>query len=80
MRGRLSAADFRVRYQTNGGPSPVDAISENLEHYLSDGDRRAADPAYGRMQDDELRKLIHLLETGASAEQLRRITFLAPSE
>jgi hypothetical protein len=76
MLGRLSAAEFRARHQTNGGSTPIDVISENLEHYLSDGERRARDPAHRRMQNEELGKLIRLLETGASAERLRNITFL----
>jgi hypothetical protein len=79
-RGRLSVTEFRARYQTNGGDTLFDAIAENLEHYLSDGDIRARDPAYRAMQEAELTKLIGLLESGAPAERLRRITFLASSE
>lgn len=79
MRGLLPPAAFRARHQTNGGSSPIDAIAENLEHYLSDGERRAQDPAYRQMQDQELAKLIRLLETGAPTDRLRQITFLAQS-
>jgi hypothetical protein len=47
-----------------------------LHHYLNDYDIRSKDPAYRRMQDEEMKLLIHLLRQGASDEEVSRVSFL----
>jgi hypothetical protein len=55
---------------------PLAACFHGLQHFLMDEDFRAKDPEYRKMQEDEMRKLIRLLETEADEETLRCIHFL----
>ena len=51
-----------------------------LYHFLSDAEIRAKEPGYAAMQLSEMRKLISLLRSGASPEQLESVHFLGPSK
>ena len=77
--GILSVGEFRAKYEWNATPAVARAIWSNLEHYLSDGDIRARDPAYRAMQDTELTKLVRLVRIGAPDSELTTITFLRVS-
>jgi hypothetical protein len=54
----------------------LNAIWDNLQHYLDDADIRALDESHRAMQDNELRKLIQLVREDAPAAQLRGVSFL----
>lgn len=72
----LSASDFRRKYQSESDSVVLDAIWENLQHYLEDADSRARDESCRDMQQNELRKLIRMLREHAPVAHLRRISFL----
>lgn len=50
-------------------------IKENIGQYLDDRVRREEDEGYRKMQEKEMRKLIHLLRL-SKYEQARKINFL----
>ena len=77
LAGALNEEGFRRKCASQVASPALDAIWDNLEHYLADADIRAKDGAYRDMQEGELRKLIQLLRQGASINQLRRVTFLS---
>lgn len=52
---------------------------ENLSHYLDDEDLRLIDEWTHTMQKSEMKKLIFLLKSGASEEELQKISFLGYS-
>ena len=79
-RGDLGEDEFRARYMNAAVPSFVAEVWHGLQHFLADADIRAKDPGYREMQERELERLIGLLQQGAPKEDLRRITFLAPSK
>jgi len=79
LEGALAEEDFRRRYQPGPTSTVVDAIWENLEHYLADSDIRDRDPKYRAMQNSEMLKLIRLLREEVPIMQLRRINFLRPA-
>jgi hypothetical protein len=54
-------------------------IKENIGQYIDDYDRRMEDDDYRRMQEGEMRKLIHLLRIGDIIEA-SKINFLYESE
>ncbi len=58
---------------------PAAAAFHGLQHFLSDADIRAKDSAYRAMQEGEMQRLIRLLECGADAKALAKITFLGVS-
>jgi hypothetical protein len=74
--GNLDAAAVRGKYEPLASLDESGGIWSNLEHYLADGDIRARDERYRAMQDDEMRKLIGLLRSGAGRGQLEAIHFL----
>ena len=76
LAGALNASDFRRKYEFGSDSMVLNAIWDNLQHYLADADIRARDESYREMQDNELQKLIQLLRQDAPVAQLRRITFL----
>ncbi len=78
--GDLGEREFRAKYMHAGGPSFLEHIWDGLEHFLADADIRAKDDDYREMQEQELDRLIELLQQGASKEQLRRISFLGRSK
>ena len=52
-----------------------------LQHFLADVDIRARDSSYRAMQENEMRRLIGLLKSGADSKTLAAVTFLeAPDE
>ena len=69
---RLEAVLEDPRHQQG----PLAACFHGLQHFLADEDIRTRDEEYRRMQENEMRKLIRLLRTGADDATLRRITFL----
>lgn len=73
--GSITCDDFKYNL-TKYPPHLTDLITGSIDHFLDDEKIRAKDPAYKKMQYVELKKLITLLETGASAEQIREINFL----
>jgi hypothetical protein len=77
LSGELTASDFRSNYKRSSDSVVLNAVWDNLLHYLDDADIRARDESYRDMQDDELRKLIKLLRGQAPVADLRRISFLA---
>jgi len=79
MRGHLSEQAFREKYNRSSGLAVLEWIWHGLEHYLADADIRAKDPEYRKMQNQELRRLIQLLEEGGSEKQIRAISFLGRS-
>ena len=50
-----------------------------LQHFLADEDIRAWDSSYREMQENEMRKLIVLLKSGADSKALAAVTFLGGS-
>ena len=50
-----------------------------LQHFLADKDIRAKDNQYRQMQEDEMRKLIRLLRSGADCSLLSAVYFLGTS-
>ena len=50
-------------------------IKENLGQYLDDRAKREEDEEYRKMQENEMRKLIHLLRL-SKIEQAKKINFL----
>ena len=60
-----------------------DGVAESclhgLQHFLADADIRARDKSYMAMQENELRKLIKLLRSGADSKALAAVTFLGSS-
>jgi hypothetical protein len=78
LKGKLSREDFRRNLARH--PRHIsDLIVGNIDHFLDDGDIRARDPKYKKMQERELQKLISLLEGNGSEEKIRKISFLAPT-
>lgn len=57
----------------------IESCFHGLHHFLADQDIRSKDPAYRKMQETEMRRLIVLLRSGAAPEEIRRITFLGSS-
>jgi len=78
LEGRLSADEFEAQWREPmiGAPG-FDRVWAYLEHYLSDGDIRARDERYRRMQDGAMVELIARIRSGAGADELAQITFLA---
>ena len=74
--GRLSEKEFRREYEQNRDATLSRLIWPNLDHYFADADIRERDPAYRRMQDAEMEKLLTLLRTGAPDAELAKINFL----
>lgn len=76
------------------GALPLEAILEDpknfagsmsicfhgLHHFLADRDIREKDSAYRLTQENEMRKLICLLRSGADDQALSKITFLGASD
>lgn len=58
---------------------PASAVYHGLQHFLADADIRAKDSGYRTMQEREMLKLIRLLNAGADANALAKITFLGVS-
>ena len=54
-------------------------IKENIGQYLDDRGRREEGEEYRKMQEDEMRKLIHLLRL-SNIEQAKKINFLYETE
>ena len=50
-------------------------VKENIGQYLDDRARREEDEEYRKMQENEMRKLIHLLRL-SKIEQAKKINFL----
>ena len=50
-----------------------------LQHFLADAGIRAKDSGYRTMQEDEMRKLIGLLKSGADSKAIAKISFLGVS-
>jgi hypothetical protein len=53
-------------------------VMANVTHFADDADIRQRDPAYRRMQEEHMRRLIAALRAGAPAEELLRYNFLTP--
>lgn len=56
------------------------ATFHGLQHFLADADIRAKYSDYRSMQEQEMKKLIRLLRSGADAKALEKITFLGVSD
>lgn len=54
-------------------------VKENIGQYLDDREKREADEDLRKMQQEEMRKLIHLLRLNR-IEQAKKITFLFETE
>lgn len=50
-----------------------------LQHFLTDADIRAKNSWYRTMQENEMRKLIGLLKSGADTRAIAKISFLGVS-
>lgn len=55
------------------------AAFHGLQHFLADADIRETDSDYRAMQEQEMVKLIQLLNSGADTKVLGKITFLGAS-
>jgi tRNA A37 N6-isopentenylltransferase MiaA len=76
LSGALDSSDFRSKYKRSSDSEVLNAIWDNLHHYLDDADIRERDESYRDMQENELRKLIRMLREDAPVAHLRRISFL----
>ena len=79
LAGRVAADDLWSRWEDHLDSALLDAVGENLDHYLADADIRARDAEYRAMQDAEMRKLVILLRAGAPDSDLEKIHFLGRS-
>lgn len=70
----ISPDEFRAKLRKY--PREVQEALGEIEHYLSNGDIRRRDSEYANMQDQELAKLISLIEQNAFSGELKKITFL----
>lgn len=80
---KLSCVDFRDKYFQTDSPSDLDEIPDligSLSHYLDDEDIRLKDEWTRSMQKFEMKKLISLLKSGASEEEMQNISFLGYSD
>lgn len=80
---KLSCDDFRKKYFETDSPTDLDDIPDligNLSHYLDDEDVRQKDEWTRKMQKSEMEKLIRLLKTGATEDELQNISFLGYSK
>jgi hypothetical protein len=75
----LTESAFREKYSGREF-AELQAIWHGLQHYFADADIRARDPDYGRMQKQELERLVERLEGRSSPKDLARVSFLGPSE
>ena len=75
-RGQLSPDEIRERYWADSTPQLIQDVMACVEHYLSDDDVRAKDAAYRQMQETEMARLVQLLRTGGTRQELLAITFL----
>ena len=57
----------------------VENCFHGLQHFLADADIRVKDSSYRLMQENEMRRLIRLLRSGADGKALAKITFLGAS-
>lgn len=57
----------------------IESCFHGLQHFLADQDIRSRDPAYRKMQETEMQRLIELLRSGATPEEIQHITFLGSS-
>lgn len=58
---------------------PAEVAFYGLQHFLADADIRAKDSWYRTMQENEMRKLIGLLKSGADSKAVAKISFLGVS-
>lgn len=80
---KLSCEEFRSKYfdrSSNAILADENVLISSLDHFLSDEDIRKKDSVYRDMQLSELKKLIILIENGASSEQLENIHFLSNTD
>lgn len=78
LKGQVSADEFEAQWREPMiGVPGFDRVWGYLEHYLSDGDIRARDERYRRMQDGAMVELIARIRSGADADALAQITFLS---
>ncbi len=77
LKGNIKQDVLNKKYFTKTY-SDLEAVICNLGHYFDDADIRAKDEEYREMQDNEMKKLLHLLRSG-KLEQANRITFLQKS-
>ncbi len=78
MKGNIKH-DFILKKYFTETYSDLEGVIANLGHYFDDADIRAEEQDYREMQDNEIKKLIHLLQCGR-LEQARRINFLHKSK
>ncbi len=57
----------------------TESCFHGLQHFLADADIRARDGSYKTMQENEMRRLIGLLKSGADSIMLATVTFLGSS-
>lgn len=79
LEGRIGEEAILDRYFTEKTDPRLRTIKENIGQYIDDYDRRMEDDDYRRMQEGEMRKLIHLLRIGY-VEEAGKINFLYESE
>ena len=79
LEGRIGDEAILDRYFTEEIDPRLKAIKDNIGQYLDDYERRMEDEEYGRMQREEMMKLIHLLRLG-KIEEANKVNFLYESE
>jgi hypothetical protein len=77
--GRLGDEAILEMYFTGPINPELKEIKENIGQYLDDHDKREEDEEYRKMQEGEMRKLIHLLRL-SKVEQAGKINFLYETE
>jgi hypothetical protein len=77
--GRIGDEAILETYFTGPTDPALKEIKENIGQYLDDRGRREEDEEYQKMQEEEMRKLIHLLRL-SNIEQAKKINFLYETE
>ena len=77
LAGRLELRLVLEQPAPQGGS--LEACFHGLQHFLADSDIRAKDESYRVTQEGEMRKLIGLLRSSASYDNLATVDFLGGS-
>lgn len=80
LKNKIDPDVFREKYRNRSLDPTIGTIMVNVEHFLSDGDIRLKDSYYKKMQETEMQKLIDLIKTGGSIEEIRKIHFLGSTK
>jgi hypothetical protein len=74
--GKMSQDEVMRKYPMENTIPEIEAVMSNLCHYFADADIRMRDEKYKFMQESEMKKLISLLRSNSSIDQINTITFL----